>query len=1478
MSCAILIVFLLCTTAAICQYGERGCPLLRFKPFFASRPLWERLFILVFVAVLFVHGATKRIGSSGSSDSNSSAVRVPILSASTDSLLADTLSTTAADPFPAWTEAVTNLCVTGILPQDDSVLLRLSWPPGVEIPESRLDVYARTDLARDGWIHVGSVDVWSPAGRAVLDVPLSRLPSAATSGFFTAGMRADRDGDGLSDVYERLVSLTNPELADTDGDGLQDGEEIHGVDIPGLGAVLTDPQDPDSDGDGLSDGAEVAAGSDPWTSDTDGDGLSDLEEVGSLTAGTCFEWMDASAGEDLLADEADDIPSQRLFVRTLAWPVTVGGRTFDRVAVQLDGLVRLVARGVPAPGAYECEPWAHDLSSWTPGYWSEDAATDLQVAACWDSLRVDRAQGAAVRVFSDTPCRRTVVEFRNVSIDRGAEDSDARATFQVVLPSSTADVLRVNYLSATPGFLADAAPTLGVVDPSRRSIRNPGGRYCLQLADPDLLLADTPVSLVYRLGTGTSPASPDTDGDGLSDGDELRGCPATSPLEADTDGDGRSDRDELLGDPETDPLDPDMDGDGLPDGWEVLRGLCPTNSADGAWVDSDLDGLSNGEEMEAGTDPLDPDTDGDGLGDLAELLPNDRGYDSDPCRYDTDGDGASDSDEAWAGTDPRKGDTDGDGLDDGWELANDFRPLDPSDAADDPDGDGRDNGTEYLQGTNPRIADAAPVAPPPGESRDVRFSVSSGGARWLLRVEGLGPADFSTRRILNDGFSEFGLGVALGAETLPLRKCNSYRLSLLWLGNLWPDDASPDWSWCAQVDGCAPHYGVQLTYGSNSSARVPGWEWFAREGWILDNADGLVTSEVTQRGGRGRNVVDGLSATLHVLGDPKIAFDHDRDGRIDEADIAKSADGRSVFRFWVNDDDDSRGVNDSGHDRPFQADPDCLNNHVDGVGDLLDFAPAWLGLSDVIPPHASAAVSNRIVWTVRSPNVNLLWTALPRMRAGAFQREDCGGVFGRGTLDDILEAFVSEVTDDTVPDGTFLSSALASDQHGVVLLEGRSPGSMLRVDCSFACGRGDPESVARCEARMRISDVEDMYWFHSLRGAERWDDFEVQSVATPTNLTDGARDLDVFFTHGFRVSSDEARAWGSEIFKRLWQSGSNARFHMFTWRGDEGGIDSGLHFQQNVYNALRTGDALKRLLGREQPDPSRRVLMAQSLGNMVACEALRQGLRVGKFFMFNAAVPSEAFDAALQATNSQSEAFARYVPPDWQEYPHLSWAANWFRWFADDSSDSRSQMGWPGRYAAALDNAGEVYNYYSTGDDVFREASHRPWLLEGLTNSLETYAWQKQETLKGAQVVSGTAYGGWGFHCFSENDPASPLHGRPVYSESAARQAVLNGSITNAPVFNRGFSPMFDRNAPQDDVFMALAKYVPAVSSAVGGRAVVSEGVSENHNLNGLVYRNGWGRSSESDVAPWKHSDMKDIAYWHVSKLYLQLVEKGCLR
>lgn len=116
----------------------------------------------------------------------------------------------------------------------------------------------------------------------------------------------------------------------------------------------------------------------------------------------------------------------------------------------------------------------------------------------------------------------------------------------------------------------------------------------------------------------------------------------------------------------SDPHDPDTDGDGIPDGDEVGAPLTPAEM--GGWTsilpittyrvrsdpgrrDSDLDGLGDVDEIENELDPLDPDMDRDDLSDGDELL--------------------------W-GTNPFVPHGDGDSYSDGWEAARTDQGFDPT--------------------------------------------------------------------------------------------------------------------------------------------------------------------------------------------------------------------------------------------------------------------------------------------------------------------------------------------------------------------------------------------------------------------------------------------------------------------------------------------------------------------------------------------------------------------------------------------------------------------------------------------------------------------------------------------------------------------------------------------------------------------------------------------------------------------------------
>ncbi|MFP2912310.1 Ig-like domain-containing protein, partial [Pyxidicoccus sp. 3LFB2] len=225
--------------------------------------------------------------------------------------------------------------------------------------------------------------------------------------------------------------------------------------------------------------------------------------------------------------------------------------------------------------------------------------------------------------------------------------------------------------------------------------------------------------------------SADTDGDGLTDAEEI--AQGTDPNNPDTDGDGLTDGIEVnVGG--TDPLDDDSDDDGLMDGTE----------------DADHDGIVDANE----TDPKNPDTDGDLLADGLELgLTEPEGTDTDLAVFTPDLDPTTT-------TNPLNVDTDGGSVRDGVEDANhngrvDAGETNPLLAADDTDsdGDGVDDVTEVELGLDPRDADT-----------DDDGVID--GADGLTDTDGDGTIDARDPDSDNDGLND-GLELGVTRENAP---------------------------------------------------------------------------------------------------------------------------------------------------------------------------------------------------------------------------------------------------------------------------------------------------------------------------------------------------------------------------------------------------------------------------------------------------------------------------------------------------------------------------------------------------------------------------------------------------------------------------------------------------------------------------------------------------------------------------------------
>ncbi len=171
-----------------------------------------------------------------------------------------------------------------------------------------------------------------------------------------------------------------------------------------------------------------------------------------------------------------------------------------------------------------------------------------------------------------------------------AEGAEPTATTETPAAEATPDAADLEAVDADEDALDDATEAELGTDPT---VADSDGDGVLDGAEVNEL--------------GTDPINTDTDADGVLDGDEV--AAGSDPLDGadvpsttspdDADGDGFLDAQELeLG---TDPSDPDTDDDGLTDGDELfVFATGPLNP------DTDGDGVLDGDEINNGTDPNDP--------------------------------------------------------------------------------------------------------------------------------------------------------------------------------------------------------------------------------------------------------------------------------------------------------------------------------------------------------------------------------------------------------------------------------------------------------------------------------------------------------------------------------------------------------------------------------------------------------------------------------------------------------------------------------------------------------------------------------------------------------------------------------------------------------------------------------------------------------------------------------------------------------
>ena len=639
-------------------------------------------------------------------------------------------------------------------------------------------------------------------------------------------------------------------------------------------------------------------------------------------------------------------------------------------------------------------------------------------------------------------------------------------------------------------------------------------------------------------------------------------------------------------------------------------------------------------------------------------------------------------------------------------------------------------------------------------------------------------------------------------------------------------------------------------------------------------------------------------AKYTIFGRPLLVPDYDRDGKIDEEDDARAQDGKTVFRFWINNDDDrERDSFFSGGDGWYsdqalnvpEGGSNQRSSSISGYCDLEDFTPVKVAIDPgcIFPKETPDELKNGIKWKLKSSCAGIVWTKLARENANDYLKKPYSD-FGPNQNEDSYDASIVRLSN--LRDGKEIPKKVHTfmKSHGnyvIVLMEGLAEGEDFEIVGERTVQKKKTKfTMGSCP--IKIGYAEEMYRWMDLRSClgegkanptnTRWENEPRNGPDSDCNgLPRGNRHW--VFAHGFNVNTQEARGWAATVFKRLWQTGDNSWFTFVNWAGDAGqfrqyAIAKGywsLDYYRNSENAFNTAsnlavrcNALTEKLANV--GATKTYLMGHSLGNVLMSEAIASfGLRYSRYYMLNAAVPMQAYDASVAED-------ALMIHPDWRALSKKSYrASGWHALFGED--DFRSTLCWPGRYSTIKNK----YNVYSESDDRLKNIEVKEdddfmlssvWVLQErmkgtwkatLSNVADKLYWKIEENAgvacEGGWGVNTAEYGKYydgGVLIKAAELPRERLVQIPLFTPFENRDSRLNDLA------------LFKNDPKDDDQYrlraVLLSDAIPATTYAAGANNLTC--ADKNTNLEKLEnnsLKKYWPRKNEN----WLHSDIKNVSY-----------------
>jgi hypothetical protein len=454
-----------------------------------------------------------------------------------------------------------------------------------------------------------------------------------------------------------------------------------------------------------------------------------------------------------------------------------------------------------------------------------------------------------------------------------------------------------------------------------------------------------------------------------------------------------------------------------------------------------------------------------------------------------------------------------------------------------------------------------------------------------------------------------------------------------------------------------------------------------------------------------------IDATPTVKGDKFFTFGLYQQRVMPNAHLTVNGGGTSPsqpFRFWVNDDDDNGDIGNS--DVPGSG-SNGSSGQVNGRGDVIDFFPVdmHIGAPNIMPPD---------LIQYRLKGSELYYTYTDKTP---------------GSDHDYL---TTDATSRNTGYGDYLTSPVYSAQTR--LADGSTDFNATFTNMLFLQHNGDGVVLMTASQTVDTNSPMELraYWHNNLiyttntyldiRGVEQmYRQVNLRNgypgiPGSPKNNPDIPNGKQFVFVHGYNVNATAARAWNSEMFKRLYWSGSHAMFTGVDWQGDDGqlpviGITP--DYYKNVVHAFETAYNFARAM---HDLPGDKYIAAHSLGNMVVSSAIVDWSQVSPvqfqynaYFMVGAAV-------ALEAYFPGGFGDLRLEHPDWFPYQNRLEASYWHNLF--DPSDGRHYLTWKNRFGSIANS----YNYYSSTEDVLTDGDSQ--LHSVFQND---YYWVNQEMRKG---------------------------------------------------------------------------------------------------------------------------------------------------